>query len=151
MATTKTTKKTASESFTAEERAAMKAHATELRARGRAQDKAASDAQAVKEAIAAMPPADRKLATAIDQLVTKAAPGLAPKTWYGMPAYANEAGKVVCFFKAASKFKVRYATFGFEEGAQLDDGGMWVTSFALTELSDADERKLAKLVEKAAG
>jgi uncharacterized protein YdhG (YjbR/CyaY superfamily) len=146
---TTTTTATATDAFTDDERAAMKARATELRASGKSADKAAAEAQALQDAIAAMPPADRTLATTLHRLVTEAAPHLAPKTWYGMPAYANEDGKVVCFFKAASKFKERYATFGFNDTANLDDGAMWPVVFALTELTAADEKKIAALVKKA--
>ncbi len=147
-----TAKKTAgassSSGFSAEERAAMKERAKELKSTAKGQEKAAADAQAVLDAIAAMPPADRALATRVHELVTTAAPEMAPRTWYGMPAYAKD-GKIVCFFKGASKFKTRYATFGFEEAAQVDDGTMWPTSFGITTLSEADERKLARLVKKA--
>lgn len=94
---------------------------------------------------------DRKIAEELHGLVTVAAPQLSPKTWYGMPAYANDKDKVVCFFKPAGKFKSRYATFGFEEAAKLDDGNMWVTSFAVASLDDADKKKLTALVKKAAG
>jgi uncharacterized protein YdhG (YjbR/CyaY superfamily) len=89
------------------------------------------------------------MATRLHAAITKAAPDLMPKTWYGFPAYANKDGKVVCFFKAASRFKQRYATFGFEEAAKLDEGSMWVTSFALTKLTPADEKKIIELVKKA--
>lgn len=94
---------------------------------------------------------DRKIAEGLHELVTTAAPQLKPKTWYGMPAYANDKEKVVCFFKPAGKFKTRYATFGFEEAAKLDDGNMWITSFAVTTLDDADKKKLTALVKKAVG
>lgn len=94
---------------------------------------------------------DRTIAEGLHALVTAAAPSLSPKTWYGMPAYANDKEKVVCFFKPAGKFKSRYATFGFEEAAKLDDGNMWVTSFAVTKLDDADKKKLTALVKKAVG
>ena len=100
--------------------------------------------------IAEMPKADRVMAERIHALVKASAPDLSPKTWYGMPAYANADGKVVCFFKGASKFGSRYATFGFNDDAKLDKGTMWPTSFALTELTPADEKKLATLVRKAA-
>jgi hypothetical protein len=135
--------------FTADERAAMKARAQELKAEERANKNRAEGEKAVKEAIAKMGEPDRSLAKRIDTIVTETAPDLWPKTWYGMPAYAKD-GKVVCFFKAAEKFKSRYATFGFEEAASLDEGTMWVTSYALTELSPADEKKLRALVKKAA-
>ena len=100
--------------------------------------------------IAEMPAPDRAMAERIHAIVKASAPGLAAKTWYGMPAYAKD-GKLVCFFKAADKFKSRYATFGFEEAAQLDDGTMWATSYALTKLTAADEKKIGELVKKAAG
>lgn len=129
-----------------EERAAVKDRARELKE----QTTKAEAAKAVDDAIAALPTEDRVLAERIHAMVTKAAPQLDPKTYYGMPAYANSEGKVVCFLQPASKFKVRYATFGFETAAKLDDGDMWPTAFALTKLSEADEAKLATLVKKAA-
>jgi uncharacterized protein YdhG (YjbR/CyaY superfamily) len=131
--------------FTAEERAAMKERARELKA---AKGKADGESD-VLAAIAKMPEQDRSMAERLHALVKTSAPALSPKTWYGMPAYAKD-GKVVCFFKSASKFKERYATFGFNEAANLDEGAMWPTSFALTELTGADEAKLATLVKKAA-
>jgi uncharacterized protein YdhG (YjbR/CyaY superfamily) len=105
--------------------------------------------EAVLAKIAEMPGPDRVIAQRIHEIVRASAPALFPKTWYGMPAYANEDGKVVCFFTAADKFKSRYATFGFEEAAMLDEGAMWPTSFAVTELTDAVEKKIAALVKKA--
>ena len=105
--------------------------------------------EAVLAKIAEMPEPDRVIAQRIHGIVKASAPALSPKTWYGMPAYANENGKVVCFFTAADKFKSRYATFGFEEAAKLDEGTMWPTSFAVTELTDAVEAKIAALVKKA--
>jgi uncharacterized protein YdhG (YjbR/CyaY superfamily) len=99
--------------------------------------------------IAAMPAPDRALAQRIHAIVRASAPALSPKTWYGMPAYANKDGKVVCFFQDAAKFKARYATFGFQDTANLDEGAMWPTSFALTKLSAADEARIAALVKKA--
>ncbi|TMB56458.1 MAG: hypothetical protein E6J47_05035 [Chloroflexi bacterium] len=101
--------------------------------------------------IAEMPKSDRAMAERIHAIVKASAPALKPKTWYGMPAYANENGKLICFFKSADKFKSRYATFGFEENAKLDDGDMWATSWALTKLTAADEARIAGLVKKAAG
>ncbi|MDX6507629.1 MAG: hypothetical protein QOG06_2273 [Gaiellaceae bacterium] len=130
--------------FTAEEKAAMKARAKELKAN-------ADGESAVRDAIAAMSPKDRALAKRIHELVKAAAPDLTPKTWYGMPAYANKDGKVVCFFRNAGKFKDRYSTFGFNDAAKLDDGSMWPTAFALTELTAADEKKIGALVKKAVG
>ena len=140
-----------SPAFTDDERAAMKARADEVRAgRGRGRDKAAAEAQAVQDAIAALPPTDRSLAEKLHVLVTDAAPGLAPKTWYGMPAYFKD-GKVLCYFKAASKFKGRYAQFGFEDAAQLDDGTLWPTVYAITDITEADAAAISALVRKAVG
>jgi uncharacterized protein YdhG (YjbR/CyaY superfamily) len=136
-----TTKK---EGFSTEEKAAMRARAKELKSREDGET-------AVSESIAAMSPQDRKLAERIHELVKAAAPDLTPKTWYGMPAYANRDGKVVCFFRDAGKFKDRYATFGFNDRAKLDDGSMWPTAFAVTELSAADEKRISALVKKAVG
>jgi uncharacterized protein YdhG (YjbR/CyaY superfamily) len=135
----------ASRGFTAEERAAMKERARELKA---AANKEESERD-VLEKIAEMPNADRVLAERIHALVKATAPSLSPKTWYGMPAYANDDGNIVCFFKSAAKFKSRYATFGFEEAANLDQGAMWPTAFALTKLTAADEAKIKTLVKKA--
>jgi uncharacterized protein YdhG (YjbR/CyaY superfamily) len=142
-------KKTESDGFSAEERAAMKQRAAELRAEGRKGAKKADALQAVLDAIAAMTPEDRALAERVHATVTSTAPGLAPKTWYGMPAYANEDGKVVVFFKDAGKFTSRYATLGFEEAATLDDGPMWPTSYAITEWTPAVERNVVALVKAA--
>ena len=145
----KGTQKKSTAGFSADERAAMKARAQEMKAEAKAsRDRAAGEAD-VKAAIDAMNPADRALAKKIHAIVEKHAPDLWAKTWYGMPAYARD-GKVVCFFKSAEKFDSRYATFGFEEKAALDDGTMWPVAFALTKMSDADEKKLATLVKKAA-
>jgi uncharacterized protein YdhG (YjbR/CyaY superfamily) len=130
------------ESFSAEEKAAMRARARELKSKEDGES-------AVRAAIAAMSPQDRAIAQRLHDLITSAAPDLTPKTWYGMPAYARD-GKVVCFFKSAEKFDSRYATFGFEEAANLDDGAMWPTSYALKQLTAADEKKIAALVKKAA-
>jgi uncharacterized protein YdhG (YjbR/CyaY superfamily) len=130
--------------FTAEERAAMKERARELKAEASKAD-AESD---VLAKIAEMPEGDRAMAERIHAIVKASAPNLTPRTWYGMPAYAKD-GKVVCFFKSASKFKSRYATFGFNDPANLDDGAMWATSFALKKLTAADERKIGALVKKA--
>ena len=134
--------------FTAEERAAMKARARELKAEERANKNRAEGERDALTAIAAMKEPDRALAKRIHAIVTANAPDLWPKTWYGMPAYARD-GKVVCFFKSAGKFKSRYATFGFEEAANLDEGAMWPTSYALTELTAADEARIGALVKKA--
>jgi uncharacterized protein YdhG (YjbR/CyaY superfamily) len=141
---TDTTKKTAKKGFTDEERAAMKARAQELKA---AENKAEGE-KAVSEAIAAMTESDRAMAERLHAIITASAPALTPKTWYGMPAYARD-GKILCFFQPAQKFKTRYATFGFNDSANLDEGGMWPVAFALKELTDAEEAKIAALVKKA--
>ena len=134
--------------FTADERAAMKALARERKAEERASKNRAIGERDLLAAIAAMGQPDRGMAERIHAIVTATAPDLWPKTWYGMPAYARE-GKVVCFFKAAEKFDSRYATFGFDEAANLDDGAMWATTWALTKLTPADEKKITALVKKA--
>ncbi len=137
-----------SDGFTAEEKAAMKERARELKAEARAnQDRAQGESDLLAR-IAEMPEADRVLAERIHAIVTENAPGLMPKTWYGMPAYARD-GKVVCFFQSAAKFDARYATFGFNDTAHLDDGAMWPTSFALKALTPAVEERIAALVKKA--
>jgi uncharacterized protein YdhG (YjbR/CyaY superfamily) len=135
--------------FTAEERAAMKERARELRAEERVQKDRAAGEKAVLEKIAEMKGSDRAMAKKLHDIIKESAPGLSPKTWYGMPAYANQAGKVVCFFTSAEKFNSRYATFGFNDDANLDEGNMWPTSFALKELTAAEEKKVAALVKKA--
>ena len=146
MAERKTAQK--SKGFTAEERAAMKERAQELKAAARAyKDKAAGES-AVLAKIAQMPERDRAMGERLHALISSSAPALAPRTWYGMPAYAKD-GKVVCFFQSAHKFKSRYATLGFSDKANLDDGPMWPTSFALMELTAADEARIAALVKKA--
>ncbi len=134
-----TTKK---DGFSAEEKAAMRARARELKANEDGES-------AVREAIAAMAPKDRAIAKRLHELIKGTAPDLVPKTWYGMPAYATKEGKVVCFFRDAAKFKDRYATFGFNDRAKLDEGSMWPTAFALTKLTAADEAKIRALVKKA--
>ena len=134
------------EGFTDEERGAMKERAQELKAARRG--KKADDEGAFLAKIAEMSESDRAMAERIHSVVTASAPDLTPKLWYGMPGYAKD-GKVVCFFQPAQKFKTRYATFGFNETANLDDGAMWPTSFALTELTDAEEERIAALVQKA--
>jgi uncharacterized protein YdhG (YjbR/CyaY superfamily) len=139
-----------SKGFTEEERAAMKARAQELKAEDRANRNRAEGERDVLAAIAAMKDSDRAMAKRLHAIIEATAPTLWPKTWYGMPAYAKD-GKVVCFFKSAGKFNSRYATFGFEEAANLDEGAMWPTSFALTELTAADEKKIGALVKKAVG
>jgi uncharacterized protein YdhG (YjbR/CyaY superfamily) len=149
--TTKSAAPGTSTAFTADERAAMQARAGEVRAgRGRGKDKAAAEAQAVQDAIAALPTTDRALAEKLHVLVTEDAPELAPKTWYGMPAYFKD-GKVLCYFKAASKFKTRYAQFGFEDAAQLDDGTLWPTVYAITDLTEADVAAITARVKEAVG
>lgn len=130
-----------------DELAAMKERLKEVK---RSKSGKADPLQDLLEKIASMPEPDRSMATRIHELVTEAAPDLQPKTWYGMPAYARD-GKVVCFFKAASKFDGRYATLGFEEDARLDDGDMWETSFAILKLTKAGEAKISAMVKKAAG
>ena len=135
--------------FTDDERAAMKERARELKAAARAEKNKADGESDVLAKIAEMPASDRAIAERIHAIVKASAPGLAAKTWYGMPAYAKD-GKLICFFKSADKFKSRYATFGFEENAKLDDGSMWATSWALTKLTAADEKKIGELVKKAA-
>jgi uncharacterized protein YdhG (YjbR/CyaY superfamily) len=143
----KATKKPAkaSKGFTDEERAAMRERVRELKA-GASKADGESD---VLAAIGALPGPDRAMAERLHAIITASAPALAPKTWYGMPAYAKD-GKVVCFFQPANKFKARYATLGFNDGANLDDGAMWPVAFALTELTAAEEAKIAALVKQAA-
>ena len=136
--------------WTDEERDAMKERAKEQKAAARRGASKADGESDVLAKIAEMPKSDRIMAERIHAIVKASAPGLSPKTWYGMPAYAKD-GKVVCFFQAADKFKARYATFGFNDDAHLDEGNMWPTSWALTRLTDADEATIAKLVKKAVG
>jgi uncharacterized protein YdhG (YjbR/CyaY superfamily) len=133
---------TKKDGFTAEEKAAMRARAKELKA-------AAEGEEAVLSALAAMSPDDRALGERIHAIVKETAPDLTPKTWYGMPAYANKDGKVVLYFRNAEKFKERYAMLGFNDVANLDDGSMWPVAFALTKLTKNDEAKIAKLLEQA--
>jgi uncharacterized protein YdhG (YjbR/CyaY superfamily) len=130
--------------FTAEERAAVKERARELKAEAAKQD----GERDLLDKIAEMPPGDRAMAERVHAIVMASAPTLSPKTWYGMPAYAKN-GKVICFFQSAAKFKARYATFGFNEDAQLDDGAMWPTSWALKELTPDAEAQIAALVKQA--
>jgi uncharacterized protein YdhG (YjbR/CyaY superfamily) len=138
-----------SEGFSAEERAAMKERAAELRAEGKKGAKKADGLQAVLEAIEKMAPEDRVLAERVHVTVTANAPGLAPKTWYGMPAYANDDGKVVVFFQDSGKFKYRYSTLGFQDTASLDDGDLWPVSYALQQWSPTVEKKVVELVKAA--
>ncbi len=147
----KRTTDTPSEGFTEDERAAMKERARELKAakrRSGAADKAAEDEKDVLAKVAELPEGDRALAERVHALIRATAPSLLPRTWYGMPAYAKD-GKVVCFFQGAEKFKARYATLGFSDQANLDDGDMWPTAYALTELSDAMEARVKELVTRA--
>ncbi|MGI8687703.1 MAG: iron chaperone [Thermomicrobiales bacterium] len=137
-----------SQGFTDEERAAMKARARELKAATRADKDKVEGESAVLAAIAAMTEPDRAMGERLHAIIPASAPALAPKTWYGMPAYAKD-GKIVCFFQCAQKFKTRYATFGFNDAANLDEGAMWPTAFALTELTAADEARIAALVKRA--
>jgi uncharacterized protein YdhG (YjbR/CyaY superfamily) len=141
--------KTQSDGFSAQERAAMKERAAELRAEGKKGAKKADGLQAVLDRIAEMAPEDRALAERVHTVVTTAAPDLAPKTWYGMPAYANEDGKVVVFFQDAAKFNYRYSTLGFQDAAHLDDGDMWPVSYALQQWSPVVEKQVLELVKAA--
>jgi uncharacterized protein YdhG (YjbR/CyaY superfamily) len=148
-----TTKSTAainkeSKGFTDEERAAMKERARELKAEARANKDKADGESDVLAKIAEMPEPERAMAKRLHAIITASAPALSPKTWYGMPAYAKD-GKVVCFFQSAQKFNSRYATFGFNDEANLDEGAMWPTSFALKELTAAEEARIGALVKKA--
>ena len=144
--TTATNKK--SKGFTEDERAAMKERAQELKAEARANRSRADGEQDVLAKIARMQGTDRAMATRLHAIITASAPALSPKTWYGMPAYAKD-GKVVCYFQDAHKFKARYATFGFSDTANIDEGVMWPTSFALKELTAAEEARISALVKKA--
>ena len=137
-----------SKGFTDEERAAMKERAQELKAEARANKNKADGERDVLAKIAEMKGPDRAMAKRLHAIITASAPALSPKTWYGMPAYAKD-GKVVCFFQAAEKFKSRYATLGFNDGANLDEGAMWATSFALKELTATEEVKISALVKRA--
>jgi uncharacterized protein YdhG (YjbR/CyaY superfamily) len=148
MATARKPAKKDSGGFTAEERAAMKERTKEVRAAK--SGKNADGTAEVLEKIAAMNDDDRVLAQRLHQIITTSAPALVPRTWYGMPAYAKD-GKVLCFFQDAGKFKARYATLGFQDTANLDDGAFWPTSFALTELTPAVEKQIVALLEKAIG
>ena len=149
--TSATATDTSSGGFTDEERAAMKERAKEVKAerRGKRADKADAEGEVLAK-IAEMPDSDRVMAERIHAVIMANAPALSPRTWYGMPAYAKD-GKVVCFFQSADKFKARYATFGFNDEARLDEGTMWPTAFALTELTAEDETRIADLVKKAVG
>ncbi len=141
--------KKSGEGFSDEEKAAMKERAKELKAEARAGKDRAEGEKAILAAINAMIEPDHSMAKRLHEIITAAAPMLFPKTWYGMPAYANADGKVVCFFQSAQKFGARYATLGFNDSAHLDEGAMWPTSFALKELTAAEEAKISALVKKA--
>jgi len=141
--------KTESDGFTAEERAAMKARAAELRAGGKKGAKKADGLQAVLDSIAEMAPEDRALAERVHVTVTATAPELSPRTWYGMPSYADADGKVVVFFQNSGKFNYRYSTLGFQDAANLDDGDLWPVSYALQKWTAAVEKKVAELVKAA--
>ena len=158
MSTKKVTQKTAestdannttSQGFSDAEKAAMKERAKELKAEARASKNKEEGENAALAAIAAMPEPDRSLAARLHEIIKANAPSLSPKTWYGMPAYVDKDGKLICFFQAASKFNVRYATFGFQPDANLDEGVMWPTSFALKQLNAAEEARIGALVKKA--
>ena len=135
--------------FTAEEKAAMKERAKELKAEARAKNNRAAGEKDLLEKIAEMEEPDRGMAERLHAIMTANAPDLMPKTWYGMPAYANKDGKVVCFFQSAQKFNARYATLGFSDTAKLDEGAMWPTSFALKKLTATEESRIVALVKKA--
>jgi len=145
----KTQASSSSGGFSAEERAAMKARAAELRAEGKKGAKKADELQATLDAIAKMAPEDRAIAERVHAVITTTAPQLSPKTWYGMPAYANADGKVVIYFRDAGKFKERYSNIGFQDVANLDDGDMWPIMFALQNWSPAVEKKIVRLVKAA--
>ncbi len=148
--TKKSTRKSAtSKGFTDEERAAMKERAQELKAEARANKNKSDGENDVLAKLAALPEPERTMATRLHEIIKASAPTLAPKTWYGMPAYANQDGKVVCFFQSAAKFKTRYATLGFSDAANLDDGTLWPTAFALKDLTAATEARISTLVKKA--
>jgi uncharacterized protein YdhG (YjbR/CyaY superfamily) len=141
--------KKASQGFTDEEKAAMRERAKELKAEARASKNKEEGENAARAAIAAMPESDRGIAARLHEIIKANAPTLSPKTWYGMPAYADKDGNVICFFQNASKFNARYATLGFNDKANLDEGAMWPTSFALVKLTAAEEAKIVALVKKA--
>lgn len=138
-----------SKGWTDDEKAAMRERAKEMKAEARASKNRDDGEKTLLAAIAKMPEPDRSMAKRIHEIVKASAPDLMPKTWYGMPAYANKDEKVICFFQAASKFNVRYATLGFQPDAKLDEGNVWATSFALMKLTSAEESKIAALVKKA--
>lgn len=141
--------KSTSKGFTEQERAAMKERSKELKAEARANKSKADGEKDIQAKIAEMPDSERDMAARIHEIIKANAPDLTPKTWYGMPAYANMEGKIVCFFQSASKFEARYSTLGFNDTAHLDDGNMWPTSFALKEITGAVEERIIALVKKA--
>jgi len=144
-------RKSSSAAWTDEERAAMRERAKEVKAASRRSKPGKADGERdLLDKVAEMDEADRSIAERLHALIKENAPGLTPRTWYGMPAYANDEGKVVCFFTAASKFKDRYASFGFNSAANLDEGNMWPTSFALKKLTSAEEARIIELVKRAA-
>lgn len=138
-----------SQGFTDEEKAAMKERAKELKAEERIRKNKAEGEKAVLEAIAEMPEPDRSMAARVHEIIKASAPSLSPKTWYGMPAYASQDGKVICFFQNPQKFKARYATLGFNDTATLDEGDMWPTAYAVDKLTPTVEAKIAALVKQA--
>ena len=146
MTDTKKSAKKGNATFSAEERAAMRERVKEQKAAAGKED----EEKAVLAKIAAMPPGERALAKKVHEIIKASAPGLSPKLWYGQPAYAKD-GKIVCFFQNAGKFKTRYSTLGFSDEAKIDSGSMWPTSYALTELTAADEKKIGALIKKAVG
>ncbi|MDW7738865.1 MAG: DUF1801 domain-containing protein [Bacillota bacterium] len=137
--------------FSDSEKAAMQQRAKELKAEAKATKKREQGEAALREVIAAMSKPDRNLAEGIHAIISEFAPDLWPKTWYGMPAYANESGKVICFFQGADKFETRYATLGFNDEAKLDDGNMWPTAFALKKLTATEQKRIKELIRKALG
>ena len=149
--TTKKATQKSAKAFTDEEKAAMKERARELKAEARANKNKAEGESDVLAKIATMKEPDRAMGKRLHAIIKASAPALSPKTWYGMPAYANKDGKIVCFFQAAQKFNARYATFGFNDVANLDEGAMWPTSFALKKLTPAEETRIVALVKKAVG
>lgn len=151
MTTKKTTAKGNPKVFSDDELSAMRERAAELRAEEKAKKNRSEGERQVLAAIAKMPEPDRSIGKRLHVIITTNAPTLWPKTWYGMPAYADKDGKVVCFFQNASKFKYRYSTLGFQDAAKIDDGAMWPVAFALKKLTSADEKKIVALVKKAVG